>query len=39
MYNAHITGKKEASKEIWKWIHLEMWFRSFIDYWEVRNER
>jgi asparagine synthase (glutamine-hydrolysing) len=30
-YNAHITGKKDVSNEIWKCIHLEMWFREFID--------
>jgi asparagine synthase (glutamine-hydrolysing) len=31
MHNNHISGKKNSSKEIWKWVHLEMWFREFID--------
>ena len=31
MHNNHISGKKNSSKEIWKWIHLEMWFKEFID--------
>lgn len=31
LYNQHITGKINISKEIWKWLHLEMWFREFID--------
>ena len=31
MYNAHLSGKKDASKEIWKWVNLELWFREFID--------
>jgi len=30
-YGAHISGKLNASKEIWKWIHLELWHREFID--------
>jgi asparagine synthase (glutamine-hydrolysing) len=30
-YDAHISGKTNASKEIWKWIHLELWHREFID--------
>jgi len=30
-HNAHISGKTNASKEIWKWIHLELWYREFID--------
>ena len=30
-HNAHLKGKKEVSNEIWKWVHLEMWFREFID--------
>jgi len=31
IHNAHITGKINASKEIWKWVHLELWYREFID--------
>lgn len=31
LYQAHISGKKNASKEIWKWVHLELWHRKFID--------
>jgi len=30
-YNAHISGKINAAKEIWKWVHLELWHREFID--------
>jgi len=31
MHHKHVTGTINASKEIWKWIHLELWFREFID--------
>jgi asparagine synthase (glutamine-hydrolysing) len=31
LYNEHLIGKKNISKEIWKWINLELWFRYFID--------
>ena len=31
LYRAHLRGSKNISKEIWKWIHLEMWFREYID--------
>lgn len=31
LYQSHISGKTNASKEIWKWIHLELWHREFID--------
>ena len=31
LYNKHLNRKIDASKEIWKWIHLELWFREFID--------
>jgi asparagine synthase (glutamine-hydrolysing) len=27
----HLSGKKDSSKEMWKWVHLELWFREFID--------
>jgi asparagine synthase (glutamine-hydrolysing) len=30
-YEKHLSGKMNISKEIWKWIHLELWFRMFID--------
>jgi asparagine synthase (glutamine-hydrolysing) len=30
-YNKHLEGKLDISKEIWKWINLEIWFRKFID--------
>lgn len=31
LYTKHLSGKQNVSKEIWKWIHLEIWFREFID--------
>lgn len=31
LYKQHLAGKKDISKEIWKWINLELWFRKFID--------
>lgn len=31
LYSDHLAGKINISKEIWKWIHLEYWFRMFID--------
>ncbi len=30
-YQKHLSGKADLSKEIWKWINLEIWFRKFID--------
>jgi asparagine synthase (glutamine-hydrolysing) len=30
-YKQHLEGKVNISKEIWKWVHLELWFRRFID--------
>jgi asparagine synthase (glutamine-hydrolysing) len=30
-YLQHLSGKLNISKEIWKWIHLELWFREYID--------
>jgi len=30
-YKRHLKGKIDISKEIWKWVHLELWFREFID--------
>jgi len=29
-YHKHLTGKADLSKEIWKWVNLEVWFRKFI---------
>ena len=31
LFQKHVSGKINISKEIWKWIHLELWFREFID--------
>jgi asparagine synthase (glutamine-hydrolysing) len=31
LYQKHIKGRINDSKEIWKWINLELWFRQFID--------
>ncbi len=31
LYEKHLNKKHQISKEIWKWIHLELWFREFID--------
>lgn len=30
-YKDHLSGKTNIAKEIWKWVHLELWFRTFID--------
>ncbi len=30
-YDKHLKGEINISKEIWKWINLEMWFKEFID--------
>ena len=30
-YEKHLSGKFDISKEIWKWINLEIWFQNFID--------
>ncbi len=30
-YQKHLLGKINVSKEIWKWVHLELWFREFVD--------
>lgn len=30
-YKQHLDGKINVSKEIWKWVHIEHWFRMFID--------
>ncbi len=31
LFNIHLLEKKDLSKEIWKMINLELWFRLFID--------
>lgn len=31
LFKKHINKEMNISKEIWKWIHLELWFREFID--------
>lgn len=31
LYRQHMLGKKNIAGEIWKWIHLEKWFKTFID--------
>lgn len=29
LYHSHLLQQVNISKEIWKWIHLEMWHRQF----------
>jgi asparagine synthase (glutamine-hydrolysing) len=31
LYKSHLNGRIDAGNEIWKWIHLENWYREFID--------
>lgn len=31
LYQKHLNKDLDISKDIWKWIHLELWFREFID--------
>jgi asparagine synthase (glutamine-hydrolysing) len=31
LYQKHLNKEINIAKEIWKWIHLELWFRKFID--------
>jgi asparagine synthase (glutamine-hydrolysing) len=31
LYKKHLSGEVNISKDIWKWINLELWFREFID--------
>ncbi|MBQ0089441.1 MAG: asparagine synthase (glutamine-hydrolyzing), partial [Prevotellaceae bacterium] len=31
LYQRHLRGEVNVSKDIWKWINLELWFRMFID--------
>lgn len=30
-FEQHYTGKKNISNTIWRWINLELWFRTFFD--------
>ncbi len=30
-FQKHVNGKINIANEIWKWVHLELWFREFID--------
>ncbi|MCX6266809.1 MAG: asparagine synthase (glutamine-hydrolyzing) [Bacteroidetes bacterium] len=31
IFRKHVSGKADVSKEIWKWLNLELWFRMYID--------
>lgn len=31
MFEQHVAGSADYAKEIWKWLNLELWFRTFID--------
>jgi asparagine synthase (glutamine-hydrolysing) len=31
IYDKHLTGEINVPNEIWKWVHLELWYREFID--------
>lgn len=31
LYERHLKGEVNMSKDIWKWINLELWFREYID--------
>jgi len=31
IYTDHLSHKNNSCKELWKMIHLELWFREFID--------
>lgn len=31
LYDKHLKGEVNIAKDIWKWVHLELWFRTFID--------
>ncbi len=31
LYQKHLDKEMQISKEIWKWINLELWYRKFID--------
>lgn len=31
LYQSHLKGEIQIAKEIWKWVHIELWFRKYID--------
>lgn len=31
LFKKHLSSEINIAKEIWKWVHLELWFREFID--------
>ena len=31
LYKRHLAGEINISKDIWKWVNLELWYREFID--------
>ena len=31
LYQRHLAGEINISKDIWKWINLELWFKEYID--------
>lgn len=31
LYTQHLNKEINIAKDIWKWVHLELWFREFID--------
>lgn len=31
IYKRHLKGSRDYSKQIWKWINLELWFQTYID--------
>lgn len=31
IFAQHLSKEKDCAKEIWKWLHLELWFRKYID--------
>jgi asparagine synthase (glutamine-hydrolysing) len=31
LYQQHLNGEKHIAREIWKWVHLELWYQKFID--------
>ena len=31
LYSKHLKEKINISKDIWKWINLELWFREYVD--------
>lgn len=31
LYERHLRGEVNVAKDIWKWVNLELWFRTYID--------